>query len=148
MNGTGRSNGGLPNGLELFGTILASTLLLASTFPSGKLLLLHHTPPFMLAGFRFLLAPLSILAVTTVLGDSGRAILRPSLKLRDAVTIAVIGLLQTAVCIGCLFLAMQRISPSAAALLLFTNPIWVAGLGVVVLRQPLTAGRVLGLVLG
>jgi drug/metabolite transporter (DMT)-like permease len=127
---------------------LAATFLLGSTFPAGKLLLQHHAPPFMLAGFRFLLAPLSIWCAMAIFDRGVGAILRPPVKLRDRATIALIGLLQTAICIGCLFLAMQRISPSAAALLLFTNPIWVATLGVVVLRQPLTANRIIGLGLG
>jgi drug/metabolite transporter (DMT)-like permease len=130
------------------GTILAATFLLGSTFPAGKLLLQHHTPPFALAGFRFLLAPLSIWGAIALSGAPSRAMLFPSATWRERVTIASIGLLQTAICIGCLFLAMQRISPSAAALLLFTNPIWVAALGAVVLGQPLTRNRIAGLILG
>ncbi len=127
--------------------ILAATFLFGSTFPAGKWLLQHHTPPLFLAAVRFLLAPLSLLAAAYVSGQA-RLMLRPSVRMGEAMVIAVIGVLQTGVCIGCLFLAMQRISPPAAALLLFTNPIWVAALGIVVLQQPLTANRVLGLALG
>src|ERR1700677_2170416 len=136
------------SGLVQLGTILAAPLLLGSSFPAGKVLLQDHNPPFMLAGFRFLLAPLSIGLALSVFGGGKRAILRPPASLRDRAILATIGLLQTAVCIGCLFLAMQRIAPPAAALLVFTNPIWVATLGVVVLRQPLTANRIIGLALG
>jgi drug/metabolite transporter (DMT)-like permease len=129
-------------------TILAATFLLGSTFPAGKLLLQHHNPPFLLAALRFLAAPVSIAMASTLLGVSVRATFLPSLNRRQWATIAAIGLLQTSLCIGSLFLAMQRISPSAAALLLFTNPIWVATLGVFVLGQPLTRNRVAGLALG
>jgi drug/metabolite transporter (DMT)-like permease len=136
------------SGFVQLGTILAATLLLGSSFPAGKLLLQDHNPPFMLAGFRFLLAPLSIGLALSVFGGGKRAILRPPASLRDRAILATIGLLQTAVCIGCLFLAMQRIPPPAAALLVFTNPIWVATLGVIVLRQPLSVNRIAGLALG
>jgi drug/metabolite transporter (DMT)-like permease len=136
------------SGVSPLATILAATFLLGSTFPAGKFLLQDHNPPFMLAGFRFLLAPLSIWFALTVFGGGGQALLRPPASLRDRAAIAAIGLLQTSVCIGCLFLAMQRIPPPAAALLLFTNPIWVASLGVIVLRQPLTVNRIVGLALG
>jgi drug/metabolite transporter (DMT)-like permease len=136
------------SGFVQLGTILAATLLLGSSFPAEKLLLQDHNPPFMLAGFRFILAPLSIGLALAVFGGGKRAMLRPPASLRDRAAIATIGLLQTAVCIGCLFLAMQRIPPPAAALLVFTNPIWVATLGVIVLRQPLTINRIVGLALG
>jgi drug/metabolite transporter (DMT)-like permease len=134
--------------LAQLATILAATFLLGSTFPAGKLLLQHGNPPFLLAALRFLTAPVSIVLATALLGAGARATFLPSLDRRQWATIAAIGLLQTSLCIGSLFLAMQRISPSAAALLLFTNPIWVAALGVFVLGQPLTRNRVAGLALG
>lgn len=143
-----RPSRGAPGEFLQLGTIVAATFLLGSTFPAGKLLLLHHIPPFALAAFRFLAAPLSIGLVIAMFGADGRAMLRPPLRWRDGVIIAAIGWLQTAICIGSLFLAMQRISPSAAALLLFTNPIWVAALGPILLGQPLTRNRMMGLFLG
>jgi drug/metabolite transporter (DMT)-like permease len=60
----------------------------------------------------------------------------------------VIGLLQTAAVMGLLFLAMQWISASTAAILLFTNPIWVAMLGRLFLGEPLHGARVAGLLSG
>lgn len=62
--------------------------------------------------------------------------------------IALIGLLQTAAVMSLLFLAMQSISASAAAILLFTNPIWVAVLGRIFLGESLHRLRVAGLALG
>jgi drug/metabolite transporter (DMT)-like permease len=138
----------VPSDLSQLATILAATFLLGSTFPAGKLLLQHHNPPFLLAGLRFLAAPISIGLMAALLGAGVRATFLPSLNRRGWATMAAIGLLQTSLCIGCLFLAMQRISPSAAALLLFTNPIWVAALGIFVLGQPLTRNRIAGLFLG
>ena len=138
----------LPSGLTQLATILTATLLFGSTFPAGKLLLQHHTPPLMLAGIRFLIAALSIFLAIAFLIRDGQRLLRPRVKLRQAAIIAAVGILQTGICIGCLFMAMERITPPAAALLLFTNPIWVAALGTVVLRQPLTTMRILGLASG
>jgi drug/metabolite transporter (DMT)-like permease len=48
----------LPSGLTQLATVLTATVLFGSTFPAGKLLLQHHTPPLMLAGIRFLVAAL------------------------------------------------------------------------------------------
>ena len=49
---------------------------------------------------------------------------------------------------GLLFLGMRTIPPATAAVLLFTNPLWVALLGRVVLGERLHAGRMAGLGLG
>jgi drug/metabolite transporter (DMT)-like permease len=138
----------LPSGLTQLATVLTATVLFGSTFPAGKLLLQHHTPPLMLAGIRFLVAALSIFIAMAFLTKDGQRLLLPRVRLHEATIIAAIGILQTGICIGCLFMAMERIAPPAAALLLFTNPIWVAALGTIVLRQPLTTVRILGLVLG
>src|SRR3546814_11519501 len=49
---------------------------------------------------------------------------------------------------GLLFWAMQFVSASTAAILLFTNPIWVAVLGRFFLGEKLHRGRLAGLFLG
>src|SRR3546814_7782585 len=55
---------------------------------------------------------------------------------------------QTAAVMGLLFWAMQFVSASTAAILLFTNPIWVAVLGRFFLGEKLHRGRLAGLFLG
>src|SRR3546814_18215022 len=52
---------------------------------------------------------------------------------------------QTAAVMGLLFWAMQFVSASTAAILLFTNPIWVAVLGRFFLGEKLHRGRLAGL---
>lgn len=49
---------------------------------------------------------------------------------------------------GLLFLSMLYISASAAAVLLFTNPLWVAALSPLVLKEKIRPPQYLGLLLG
>jgi drug/metabolite transporter (DMT)-like permease len=49
---------------------------------------------------------------------------------------------------GFLFVALRSISPATAAILLFTNPIWVALLGRTFLHESFHPARITGLILG
>lgn len=130
-------------------TLIASTFLMGSSFVAGKVLLEAGWTPMILVGWRFFVAALATLPLLYF--DGGpvlRALFPKSATLKDGALVAVIGLLQTAAVMGLLFLAMQSISASVAAILLFTNPIWVAILGRVFLGEVLTRGRLVGLALG
>jgi drug/metabolite transporter (DMT)-like permease len=130
-------------------TLVASTFLMGSSFVAGKILLADGISPMLLVGWRFFVAALATLPL--VLLDDYRgfaALIPPRMKLRDGAMVVVIGLLQTAAVMGLLFLAMQSISASTAAILLFTNPIWVAVLGRIFLGESLHRARVAGLGLG
>jgi drug/metabolite transporter (DMT)-like permease len=130
-------------------TLVASTFLMGSSFVAGKVLLQGGFSPMILVGWRFLVAALAALPVLYLDSDRPlRALFPSSLSRRDAGVIALIGLLQTAAVMGLLFLAMTSISASTAAILLFTNPIWVAVLGFAFLGESLLGTRILGLVLG
>ena len=130
-------------------TVVASTFLMGSSFVAGKILLQGGFSPMILVGWRFLVAALAALPVLYLETDQPLRALFPSvLSARDAGVIALIGLLQTAAVMGLLFLAMTSISASTAAILLFTNPIWVAVLGFAFLDESLHGARILGLVLG
>lgn len=126
-------------------TLVASTFLMGSSFVAGKILLRDGFAPMILVGWRFLVAALATLPL--VLLD--RAPLWPRRAgLRAAALTLLIGLLQTAAVMGLLFLAMTSISASTAAILLFTNPIWVALLGRIFLGEALPPSRLAGLALG
>jgi drug/metabolite transporter (DMT)-like permease len=130
-------------------TILASTFLMGSSFVSGKVLLNQGFDPLMLVGARFLLAALATLPLVMLEGRAWRAALFPRhLNARQMRVIAVIGLTQTAAVMSLLFLAMRTVSASTAAILLFTNPVWVAVGNRLFFAQPLKAIRLLGLVIG
>jgi drug/metabolite transporter (DMT)-like permease len=129
--------------------LLASTFLMGSSFIAGKILLQDGVPPMLLVGWRFLVAALATLPLTYRRGFSFMdALLPPAMNRRNAIVVLLIGLLQTAAVMGLLFVAMQFISASTAAILLFTNPILVALLGWIFLGEPLHRIRVAGLVAG
>src|SRR3546814_15044916 len=103
----------------------------------------------MLVGLRFLVAALATLPLVLLDKGSLRQALFPRrVGLRDLSLVILIGLVQTAAVMGLLFWAMQFVSASTAAILLFTNPIWVAVLGRFFLGEQLPRGRLAGLFLG
>jgi drug/metabolite transporter (DMT)-like permease len=129
--------------------LLGSTVLMGSSFIAGKILLQAGVPPMLLVGWRFFVAALATLPLVLLdHRNPWRALRPPSMSLRDGAVVVVIGLLQTAGVMGLLFLAMQTISASTAAILLFTNPILVALLGRLFLGETLHRMRVLGLIVG
>jgi drug/metabolite transporter (DMT)-like permease len=129
--------------------MVAATFLMGSSFVAGKILLTDGFPPMLLVGWRFLAAALAMVPLVLLDGTSfRRALAPPGLRLRDAAAVILIGILQTAAVMGLLFLALRTISAATAAILLFTNPIWVALLGRIFLAEPLHGARVTGLGLG
>ena len=117
--------------------LLASTFLMGSSFVAGKVLLRDGFPALLLVGWRFFAAALATLPLVLLEGRPRQALLPRGAGRRAAVLTILIGLLQTAAVMGLLFLAMNSISASTAAILLFTNPIWVALLGRIFLGEAL-----------
>jgi drug/metabolite transporter (DMT)-like permease len=129
--------------------LIASTFLMGSSFVAGKILLSAGIPAMLLVGWRFFAAALATLPLVRLDHRSLAAALVPKgTTLRDAALVILIGVLQTSAVMGLLFVAMHSISASTAAILLFTNPIWVAVLGRMFLGESLHGGRVAGLALG
>ncbi|ACB95046.1 DMT family transporter [Beijerinckia indica] len=129
--------------------LIASTFLMGSSFAVGKILLQAGFEPMILVGWRFLLAAFATLPfVFLENGHVMSALLPARAGWRDAALVITIGLLQTAGVMSLLFLAMRSISASTAAILLFTNPIWVAVLGKLFLGETLHRTRLAGLLVG
>jgi drug/metabolite transporter (DMT)-like permease len=136
-------------GPEYVASLIASTLLMGSSFVAGKILLTAGLPALLLVGFRFLVAAVGALGLVAWEGGmSLRGLAPKGLSRGDWLSVILIGLLQTGAVMGLLFLAMREIPAPMAALLLFTNPIWVALLARVFLREALPRLRAAGLVLG
>lgn len=132
-----------------FVILVTSTFLMGSSFVSGKILLAQGFAPMSLVGWRFLVAALATLPLARLDNRSLRAALVPrGMRARDVALVALIGLTQTAAVMGLLFLSMRSISAATAAILLFTNPIWVAVLGRLFLGEALHRHRAAGLLLG
>lgn len=134
-------------------TLVAATFLMGSSFIAGKILLQAGVPPILLVGWRFFVAALATLPLVFFFGGGGgsrplAALVPANATPRDAAIVVLLGLLQTAAVMGLIFLAMRAIPASTAAILLFTNPIWVAVLGRLFLRESLHRARVVGLALG
>jgi drug/metabolite transporter (DMT)-like permease len=143
------SAGGRFRAAEYLAILLSATVLMGSSFVAGKILLTAGFPPLLLVGFRFLVAALGTLPLVAWEGGrSLRGLLPVGLSRKDWLNVALIGLLQTAAVMGCLFLALREIPAPMAALLLFANPIWVALLARAILHEPLPTLRAVGLLLG
>jgi drug/metabolite transporter (DMT)-like permease len=99
--------------------IIGATFCMGTSFVASKILL-QSVPPFTLVGWRFFLAAIATLPFIFVLKQRFNGI-----SFDNWQKVAIVGLLQTAGTMGLLFLSMLYISPAAAAVLLFTNPLWV-----------------------
>ncbi len=136
-------------GAAYYAILVAATFLMASSFIAGKILLGQGVPAFLLVGWRFVVAAAAAAGIVFFKADHFFATLFPArLGPWDWAAVALIGILQTALSLGLLFWAMETISPSTAAILLFTNPLWVALIGHAVLGEKLSRLRVTGLVVG
>jgi drug/metabolite transporter (DMT)-like permease len=134
---------------QFFIILITSTFLMGSSFVAGKILLAQGFPAMLLVGWRFLVAALATLPLVRLDNRSVFTALMPrGFALRDFALVIVIGILQTTAVMGLLFIAMRSISAATAAILLFTNPIWVAVLGRLFLGEALHRSRVVGLAVG
>ncbi len=129
--------------------LVVATFLMASGFIAGKVLLAAHIPAILLIGWRFVVAAFACLPLVLAAETSlHTTLVPPHFALRDWGVIFCIGLLQTAATMGLIFLAMRTISAGTAAILLFSNPLWVALIGHFVLREHLSGLRLIGLCCG
>lgn len=135
--------------LDFYLILIAATFLMGSSFIAGKILIHQGFPPMILVGWRFLVAALATLPLVLCERERPAAALLPAQTgPREVMLVMLIGLVQTTAVMGLLFWAMQFISAATAAILLFTNPIWVALLGRLFLGERLHGGRLAGLLLG
>lgn len=131
-------------------TIILATILMGSSFPSGKYLI--HTvqiPPFLLGGWRFGLAGVVMLmlyafrhGITSIVPTSKGSFARGLGK------VFIVGCLQTAGTMGFLNLALETLSSSMSATILFTNPLWLAILAHFYLHDRLSGRKFFALLLG
>ncbi len=127
---------------KFYAAIVGATFCMGSSFIASKILL-KTIPPFSLVSMRFLLAAIATLPLIWLTKQNWRTVSKA-----DWLKVTVIGLLQTAGTMGLLFISMLYISASAAAVLLFTNPLWVAALSPVFLKEKIHFGQIIGLIAG
>ena len=121
--------------------LVSATFLMGSSFVASKILL-QHNPPIALASVRFSVA--GVFTLILIAATGGSLTLSRALFLRTL----LIGIFQTATCMGFLFLCIARTSAPLASVLLFTNPMWVTVWGAIFLREKLKVWQILGLVCG
>jgi drug/metabolite transporter (DMT)-like permease len=122
--------------------IVGATFCMGTSFVASKILL-QTVPPFTLVGWRFFLAAIATLPVIFLLKQRFEGISTQNWR-----QIAIVGLLQTAGTMGFLFLSMLYISASTAAILLSTNPLWVALFSPIILKEKIRTPQYIGLFIG
>ncbi|GAB5054426.1 MULTISPECIES: EamA family transporter [Pediococcus] len=131
--------------------IILTTIFMGSSFPTGKFLIsLEHVPPFLMGGWRFLIAGFLML-LWTLMTHGFKALIPESAgnKKKGFVLVAAIGLLQTTGTMGFLNLSMAAgVSSSMSSIILFTNPLWLAIMAHFLLNDKLNRWKVISLVLG
>lgn len=125
--------------LMFFALVVVTTFLMGSSFTVGKIGL-NYVSPLLLVGLRFSIAGL-LMAVLV------RKRIRPD-KLVDWGRIFIIGLMQTAGVMGCIFLSLRTITAGESSILTFTNPLMVVIMGTIFLGIRYRLLQWLGAIIG
>ncbi|TVX91649.1 DMT family transporter [Paenibacillus agilis] len=121
--------------------MLLTTFLMGSSFAVVKIGL-PYSSPLLLAALRFLLAGV-------IMGMIVYAVKRPHPTTKSNwMKMFVIGSLQTAGVMGCIFLSLLTITASETSILTFTNPLFVVIFGTIFLQTRYKLYQWIGVVLG
>lgn len=124
-----------------FTLVILTTFLMGSSFAIGKIGL-GYSSPLLLAGIRFLMAGFIMAIIVKVLKRT-----HPS-GMKNWGKAAIIGTLQTAGVMGCIFLSLRTITASESSILTFMNPLLVIILGTVFMGNRYRWYQWIGVVLG
>ena len=130
--------------LIFLSAILLTTIFMGSSFPTGKYLItVEQTPPLLIGGVRFMIAGALMLALKCLHGNWSSIIPKSGArKGKGFILVMIIGLLQTAGTMGFLNLALAYgLSSSMSSIILFTNPLWLALLAHVLLKDQLPSRK-------
>lgn len=119
--------------------VIITTFLMGSSFAVGKVGL-DYVSPLLLVGLRFTIA--GIIMVLFVWSKP-----RPT-KMKEWLQIAIIGSLQTAGVMGCIFLSLETITAGESSILTFTNPLLVVILSTILLGGKYHYFHWLGVIVG
>jgi drug/metabolite transporter (DMT)-like permease len=124
--------------------LTALFLLLSLLFASDLVVIkfgLSGNPPLVFAGLRYVLGGLAVLLAMIALPKFR------SMSQRDLFTAILLGAL-AAIEFGCLYLGMQYISAGATSILYYTQPIIVAALATVFLKERFSWNKAFALIFG
>lgn len=126
----------------LFGfLVVVTTALMGSSFAIGKIGLAYSSP-LLLVALRFTIAGVIMAIVVKILKKP-----HPK-KLGEWKWLVLIGSLQTAAVMGCIFIALRTITSGETSILTFTNPLLVVVIGTLVLRIRYRLQQWLGVICG
>ena len=115
--------------------------LWASAYVPSKIGAVESSPLWFLV-FRFAVAGLLALAIALALGA------RLPRTRRQWLWVAVLGVLGNALYLGCTYLALRHMGSGIGAITASTNPLVLALVAPVLLAEPLTRNKILGMLLG
>jgi drug/metabolite transporter (DMT)-like permease len=115
--------------------------LWASAFVPSKVAVLGSSPLWFLV-VRFAVAGALALAVARAIGATF-----PRTR-RDWIAVGALGVLGNAIYLGCTYVALRHLASGVGAIVASTNPLTLALVAPWLLREPLTPGKILGLLLG
>jgi drug/metabolite transporter (DMT)-like permease len=116
-------------------------LVWSFAFVAGKIGV-TYCPPLILLSARFLLAGLLILGISAVRGD------RWQMTWRDAAVFAILGVANNALYLGLGYTGLKTVSAGLGGLIVSANPVFTAMLAALLLGEPLTWRKAVGLLLG
>ena len=121
--------------------VVTTTGLMGSSFAVGKMGL-NYISPLLLVGIRFTLAGLLMALIVLLLKRS-----HPK-KLSDWLKMLVIGIFQTTMVMGPIFLSLRTITAGESSILTFTNPLLVVIFGTFFMGMKYTPAQWLGVLVG
>jgi drug/metabolite transporter (DMT)-like permease len=116
-------------------------LLWSFAFVAGKIGV-TYCPPLILLSARFLLAGILILGISAVRGDGWQ------MTWRDAAVFALLGVANNALYLGLGYTGLKTVSAGLGGLIVSANPVFTAMLAALLLGDPLTWRKAVGLLLG
>lgn len=119
--------------------VILATALMGSSFTFGKMGL-SYASPLLLAGIRFTLA--GLLMAVWVRNQKHPASVKIWLR------VGIIGLFQTALVMGFIFLGLRTITAGESAILTFINPLLVIILGTIIFRSRYRLSQWAGVIIG
>jgi drug/metabolite transporter (DMT)-like permease len=127
------------NKIQIYVLILITTLVSGLNFPIGKMGLTFASP-FLLLAIRFLAAGLLMLPFIWQRPHPRKAI--------EWLKIALIGLFQSSLVLGLIYLSLQTISSSSSSILSSTNPIWTILFGALFFGMHYRFNQWIGVIVG
>lgn len=120
---------------------VAFAIIWSSAFTSARIIV-QSAPPISISAVRFLIAGLIATGLAFAFGQ------RAAFTKRQWRAIIIFGLCQNAIYLGLMFIAMQRIEASLAAIIAATMPLWAGLISAILFAERLPKIAVVGLALG